>query len=75
MKAETASGKYKNLAWAVRESGLSKLKLAKLARSGVIPGAFNLASTPRGWRFREAQFIAWLDEVSERGLGAFEVAP
>lgn len=75
MNAKPAIEPTKDLAWAEEASGLSEFQLVKLARSGLIPGSFNLTRSRKRWRFKEAQFRAWLDEVSERGLGAFEVAP
>lgn len=75
MKTDPTPEDPKNLEWAEEVSGLSELKLAKLARSGLIPGSFNLTRSRKGWRFREVQFRAWLDKVSQSGLSTPEVTP
>lgn len=49
-----------DILWAFEISGISTSKLQKLARD--IPGAFNLSRGPRGWRFRKAEFLKWMEE-------------
>lgn len=68
MNSELEADDVKDLEWAVRITGLTDHKLAKLAKNGLIPGAFNLSRSSQGWRFSEPKFMAWLREVSQKGI-------
>jgi hypothetical protein len=56
-----------NIAWLSELTGWRPEKISRLAREGVIPGAFKAVETKGSvWSFRKAKVIAWLEGRTTR---------
>lgn len=66
MKQELRESDIGTLVWAFEISGLTTTTIVKLAKSGEIPGAWNLSKGPRGWRFRKSEFLAWMQQQADK---------